>query len=87
LCGVAGCGNIDPLGVTSNLAYDPITSKVYAVGEQERHDDTTSIDDAHDVLRMLLNGWVCKVPTGAKDEHVQQDGGYQSRDGYDGYKD
>jgi len=33
--GVGGCGNINPLGVTSNLAYDPNTSRVYAVGERE----------------------------------------------------
>jgi hypothetical protein len=35
LGGVPGCGNINPLGVTSNLVYDPTTTKVYAVGERE----------------------------------------------------
>lgn len=30
-----GCGNVDPLGVTGNLVYDPTTSKVFAVGERE----------------------------------------------------
>lgn len=35
LGGVPGCGNINPLGVTSNVVYDPTTTKVYAVGERE----------------------------------------------------
>jgi hypothetical protein len=33
--GVGGCGNINPLGVTSNLVYDPTRTTVYAVGERE----------------------------------------------------
>jgi hypothetical protein len=45
LGGVAGCGNIDPLGVTSNLGYDPITSKVYAVGERETGTNTPHLPE------------------------------------------
>lgn len=29
-----GCGNLNPLGVTSNLVYDPTTNRVFAVGER-----------------------------------------------------
>jgi hypothetical protein len=30
-----GCGNLDPLGITSNPVFDPVSGDVYAVGERE----------------------------------------------------
>ena len=35
LGGVPNCGNINPLGVTSNVVADQTTGTVYAVGERE----------------------------------------------------
>lgn len=44
---VAGCGNIDPLGITSTPAIDPATHTVYVVGE---------VDDGGGHVRHVLTG-------------------------------
>lgn len=41
------CGNIDPLGITATMAYDPATGSLFALGETEgRHHVLAALDPA-----------------------------------------
>lgn len=50
--GALPCGNIDPLGVTSTMAYDPATGSLFALAETEgaRH-TLTALDPATGTVR------------------------------------
>jgi hypothetical protein len=48
---VPGCGNVNPMGVTSNLVYDSTTNRVFAVGERET---STVVSGAHQPEHVLV---------------------------------
>jgi outer membrane protein assembly factor BamB len=56
------CGNIDPLGITSTMAYDPATGSLFALAETEgKHHLLSAIDPRTGAVRWT---WYAEPPTG-----------------------
>lgn len=73
---VAGCGNIDPLGITSTPVVDPATGTVYVVGEVSDgngavHHQLTGLDVATGAVR-LSEGVDPPLPAGEEAVNLLQ---------------
>ena len=80
----AGCGNIDPLGITSTAVANPATNTVYVVGEIDVrgvvHHQLVGLDLSSGRIRLSVSADP-PLPAGERSVHLLQRAGLAIRDG------